>query len=53
MTAIGNLSITEWGLFDAVSGGTMLFREVPSAAIVLVDGQTVDFTINIQQLRSA
>lgn len=51
MTALADLVITEWGLFDAVSGGNLLMREVQSPGITLATGELLNFTLKFQVSR--
>jgi hypothetical protein len=51
ITALAVLTITEWGLFDAVSGGNMLLREVITPGSVLAIGGILNFTFKIQMAR--
>ena len=51
LTANAVLTITEWGLFDAVSGGNMLLRETKVPGTLLAIGGIITFTFKIQMAR--
>lgn len=51
LTAIATLIITEWALFDALSGGNMLVHEVISPGLVLAIGQPLNFALTLQNSR--
>jgi hypothetical protein len=51
LTANAVLTITEWGLFDAGSGGNMLLREVKAPGTTLAIGGIINFTFKIQMAR--
>lgn len=48
ITATAALMITEWALFDAVSGGNMLMREVYAPGHTLAIGGILNFIIKVQ-----
>lgn len=49
VTAAGTVAITEVGLFDAVSAGNLLLRDV-SAAINLVVGDSIAYTLKLKMV---
>lgn len=51
MTALANLSITEWALFDAANAGNMLFREVQNPGKTMITGGILNFTLKFQASR--
>jgi hypothetical protein len=53
LTAAVAITIKEWGLFDAVSGGNLLVRETYPAGYVLGIGGFLNFTITVVIRRTA
>jgi len=51
ITATANLTISEWGLFDALTVGNMLLREVTATPFILSIGQTINFVFKVQIAR--
>jgi hypothetical protein len=48
MTALAGLVITEWGLFDAITTGNMLMREVQNPGLTLTLGGILNFILKHQ-----
>lgn len=49
VTATGTVAITEVGLFDAVTAGNLLLRDV-SSAINLVSGDSIAYTLKLKMV---
>jgi len=53
LTAAAAITVKEWGLFDAVSGGNLLVRETYPAGYVLGIGGFLNFTLAVVIRRTA